>query len=562
MVTLDTAVLRNASCEKPVLGLAVAHAVDHPGTWLEMLDALPCPMGETTACLQMHVPDDESGVTFTVNCVNSAEPVADAADLQGSKDFEVALMHDNESFGKLALAFSVEASEDQVTVCLELRSHDEWVIELTELASCAALAMAGLLHTASREVVRAYHRALSPDLAETTVSLRLVAPNVEYAPLLDAALAELTARLAEETDTAFRPTCVGAFANTPGLVVANPVSGSRRLTLSAEQRLALAVNLSALREARNMSQLEVAHKALGFSKSHAAVSRLERGILSEVEAERVELLAKFYDTDVDSLLNNRQVSSEPTAPGETKELHLFHRDREFKPSVKFGSRITLARTAAGLSVHALAKKLGHVTSGTVQTWESEGATPRRDSFIDLGMALETPVSWLMFGHRVGTPDRALALRLTSMQKLYGLTNGEVAALMKPTCADPEELLSTGHQIHRLSVARHGIPTKDLRALAKALQVPAEWLSPPDVGALRDEAQSTEIALANIASASDMVRAAALLSKPAKKLLNDIVELIELGVLTDENITKIRKDLATNYMAPYIRGAGRKQLDAA
>lgn len=71
--------------------------------------------------------------------------------------------------------------------------------------------------------------------------------------------------------------------------------------LSDSQRQALARNLQRLRRERKASQMEVA-RALGFEKSHAAVSRLERGTLSHVATVQLRHLADFFATSADALL--------------------------------------------------------------------------------------------------------------------------------------------------------------------------------------------------------------------------------------------------------------------
>lgn len=74
------------------------------------------------------------------------------------------------------------------------------------------------------------------------------------------------------------------------------------VALSDQQRQALALNLRELRTARDLTQLDVARRALGFEKSHAAVSRLERGTLSQVARAHIDLLAGFFATTPQALL--------------------------------------------------------------------------------------------------------------------------------------------------------------------------------------------------------------------------------------------------------------------
>lgn len=74
------------------------------------------------------------------------------------------------------------------------------------------------------------------------------------------------------------------------------------VALSDVQRQALARNLRQLRAATHHSQQHVARVALGFEKSHAALSRLERGVLLTAGRAHIERLAEFYGTTVQALL--------------------------------------------------------------------------------------------------------------------------------------------------------------------------------------------------------------------------------------------------------------------
>lgn len=58
-------------------------------------------------------------------------------------------------------------------------------------------------------------------------------------------------------------------------------------------RYQLEMQLRALRLTARLSQMQVASGALGFTKSHAAVSRLERGILLRVDTAILAKLMRF-----------------------------------------------------------------------------------------------------------------------------------------------------------------------------------------------------------------------------------------------------------------------------
>lgn len=548
MLNLNAALLDNATLHAPVLGLTLDSAVDHPRAWLEMLELLPCGMANSAECARLQLSAEFGEAEVIASRADITPAIYNSTWVRGTRRFHLAIA-DTGPLGSVTLEFRVKANADKADVRLQVLAVDQSLLDNPDALACTAMLLGGFFATVSKEIVSVYHSALSPDLADTAVNLALVAPNAEFQEFLDTAVSVLRAEFMKHcnVEAAYAPTVEGLFAD--AITHLRAPASAPRVTLDAEQRLALAVNLCMLREAKGLTQLDVAFQALGFAKSHAAVSRLERGILSEVETERLDKLARFFETSREVLLENRVVSGEPNRPGEGEGPALFHSDRDFTPAPHFGSRITLARTSVGLSVAGLAAKMGHVSGTTVQQWESEGATPRKDSFIDIAMALETPVSWLMYGKRIGAPDRALALRLTAMQKLYNLSNTEVAALMNPT-NDAGELDDERGRVHRLSVARHGVPPTVLRALAKALQVPPEWISPPSAEALQEDSRLNGLT-------SD---AGVTLGRTTKKLIGDIVELAELGVLSDEAIRELRGYVAEKYMAPYIRGA-RKTASA-
>jgi len=84
------------------------------------------------------------------------------------------------------------------------------------------------------------------------------------------------------------------------------VAVDEMVLLSEDQRHFLALNLVRIRQARKVTQLYVAQHALGFEKSHAAVSRMERGELRHVPRTHLERLADFYATTVVALLHPAQ----------------------------------------------------------------------------------------------------------------------------------------------------------------------------------------------------------------------------------------------------------------
>lgn len=544
MTNTNESKLHDFTLVTPVTTLELESAVDHPGTWLEILEVLPC-RDDNDICLSAEF---SSGHRIKVRAVEVAAPVLDTAALRGSRRFCLQFL-DSDNICGAEVELGVKADADHVDVSLALLSADAALLNTPVLARALVLALPSILKTAASDVISVVHRALSPDLSDTTVALLMIMPDARFAQLLAETVEELGLQLQglAEQCHAFRPTCRGWLVDAPEFELQTATPSKAKTALSTAQRLALGLNLCTLREALDLKQLEVAHQALGFAKSHAAVSRLERGILSEVETDRLERLAAFFYTDVPALLSNRLTSGEPTLPGESAGLSPFDPNCDFTPSANYGKRITLARTSAGLSVQGLAKKLGHLSDGTVRGWESELTLPRRTSFIDLGLALEAPVSWMMFGRRVDTPSRGLALRLTGMQKLYGLTNAEVAALMEPS-DDTQIHFSTVKQIHRMSVGNPGAPREALQRLAAALQVPVDWLSPPDLRGPVERERAEIIAQALYGDVPSLSG----LSKSALKLVTDLIDLIGMGVVTDDDVRELRTDMVTRFTTPYLK----------
>lgn len=543
MLNVDTALLERLSLLSSVTHFqAGPELVDHPSGWLDILGVLPCvDAGNMCATAEF-----ANGARIAVAVREVFEPVVLVESVSATRRFVLSFADDNFVCSAVS-EFSVAATADQLDFQLELISAEDLFEDVPEFAATLALALPALLSRATRDVVAVVHRALSADLSDTAVHLTLVVPNAAYAAILTHSATEMASLSSELADAgaSFVPTIRLALADAP-IAVGPKKAQAARVELDTAQRLALALNLVTLREARGLKQLEVAHQALGFSKSHAAVSRLERGILTDVEAERLEKLATFFDTDVSALLANKLTGGEPTQPGEGEGLSIFDGECDFTPSINYGKRLTLARTSAGLSVLALSKKLGHGNDSTVQGWEDEKSSPRRNSFIDLGLALSAPVSWLMFGRRVDTPSRGLALRLTAMQKLYGLTNGEVGALFE-TSNDSAALESAGKMVSRLSRAAHGPSQETVQRLATAFQVPADWISPPTVEDLRNREQTLKVKAVQSATAA----AHSKLSHSARKLVSDLIDLIEMGLISDADVRTLRGDMLDRFTTPVI-----------
>lgn len=537
-------------------------AVDHPSTWLELLELLPA---SAVNGPYVNLNKSDAGPSWYAAIRKLQDVKLDEGRQRGHRRFDIEVRDQDVKFDA-SFNLSVDATVDNLAVSLHLAEMDDLVLHEPVYATWLAVAVIALGEQI-QEAVSQMHRRLAADLTETVCELTIIMPNEKFGAIQALCLEELKGGVAPSA----RPAglrFIGAFANAaPAPEPARPAKEKTRLVLSTEQRLALALNLCTLREARGLKQLEVAFRALGFEKSHAAVSRLERGILNEVESERLEKLASFFDTTVEALLANKAVSDEPStdiAPEAQSVKSIFDPDADLAPAAGFGNRIALARTSAGMSQSALADELDHRSDVLVQQWEAEDVSPRRVTFIDIAIALNVPVSWLMFGKRTETPARGIGLRLTAMQKLYHLSNSELAALMENT-EDISTVEATGHMLSRLSRNRHQPSPEKLRRMAYVLQVPEDWIAPPpaDKVARRAEAKAALKATRDVldsGSPSSTPKGEQLqgLSKAGLKLVTDLVDLLQMGIISDKDARDLRGELIAKFTTPYIRrgrGAG-------
>lgn len=72
---------------------------------------------------------------------------------------------------------------------------------------------------------------------------------------------------------------------------------ANRITLNPHQARQLGARVRKARLEMGMTQLEVADEALGFEKSHAFVSRIERAVLNDVPVERLEKVARVLQAN-------------------------------------------------------------------------------------------------------------------------------------------------------------------------------------------------------------------------------------------------------------------------
>lgn len=304
---------------------------------------------------------------------------------------------------------------------------------------------------------------------------------------------------------------------------AAPSPAKRQLSLA--QRLALGSRLTELREAKGLSQLQVAQQALGFTVSHAAVSRLERGVFGVVEDAKLDKLAAFYDTSVDNLL----VEMEGRREAEDPEEYRATESLTVQPGV--ADRLFNLRQAMGLTKLQMAQHLGHLNVTTWHLWEKGTATPRPDTLLEMATACGVSASWLITGRRAKPQAPVFSMRLRAMQKLYDLDNREMALLAN---MDLQHGRST---IARLSRGRARPSYEHVHAVAQALDVPVDWICPPEAGYM----SPNEIpgAVQNIAAEKRKTA--------SEQFLDELKELFESNILSDEDIRKLRKDFMRELM---------------
>lgn len=311
-----------------------------------------------------------------------------------------------------------------------------------------------------------------------------------------------------------------------------------RLELTLAQRLAIGVRLSELRTQRGLSQLEVAAQALGFEKSHAAISRLERGVLDAVSAERLEALCTFFGTSLQELM------AECDARREEEPPTVYQDETSLDVAPGFGTRIRTLRQAAGLTRAEMGTLLGNAETFArqVQLWEDEKVTPNPDSLMTLGCKLGFSGAWLITGKRAKPIRPTTGMRVSALMKMHGLTNQEAAHLANL------DVLTGRSTVSRITRGFKVLP-ETLEAVAAAFDVPVSWITPPETGA----PLVVKMEQAGPAPADNPDLFLALppnLNKKSKNLLSEIAELLAENALTDRELSHLRATLLKKVMQEF------------
>lgn len=222
------------------------------------------------------------------------------------------------------------------------------------------------------------------------------------------------------------------------------------MPFSVEHRIELGTRLRALRRARGLSADTVACQALGFhSPHHAAVTRLERGVLKQVPREHVLRLSAFYGVPVASVLPSgvtledlaatRPVLETPHSASTTATtqesdageatIALATRDTSVReappatvqrvepvktavaelPAPSLQARLRQLRAQMGVSSTVFAQRLNTrqapVTERDVRDWESAARRPNQAQFEALERVTGASITWMKTG-RTETPAHA------------------------------------------------------------------------------------------------------------------------------------------------------------
>lgn len=298
---------------------------------------------------------------------------------------------------------------------------------------------------------------------------------------------------------------------------------SNKKILTLAQRMALGSKLKNLREAKQLSQLEVAETVLGYKGSHAAVSRLERGTLSSVEDVALTKLANFYGVSVEALWEETQGRVEDMEPNEYRPVDFL------VVSPGFGARLFNVRQCLGLTKEDMAVLLGYVPSSKllIHQWEKEEVKPKPDTLLDIAVKVGISAAWLITGARAKPAHPTFAMRLRAVQKIHGYTNRDVAVMANMDAIYGVQTIA--------SVSRGSSkPSKVvIESVAEALDVPVSWIAPPEEG--YEPVKPKDLVLHNL--------------KPrAAAFIHELTELFELEQITEAQIGSLRARFMKDIMS--------------
>ena len=193
--------------------------------------------------------------------------------------------------------------------------------------------------------------------------------------------------------------------------VSGEASVANREALSEPELAAIGARLRELRDARGASAVTVAQEALGYQNGyHAAVTRLERGILKMPSAHHIEKLAAYYGVAVSEILPEGLTLADlvqPPAPVSTPVDSLSEKviKATKAPSGKdFAGRLMSVRASMELEpweFSALVRRNGAlVTQADIERWEAREATPNPVQMAALDRTANQGEGWLEHGKAV------------------------------------------------------------------------------------------------------------------------------------------------------------------
>jgi transcriptional regulator with XRE-family HTH domain len=177
----------------------------------------------------------------------------------------------------------------------------------------------------------------------------------------------------------------------------------------------LGASLRKLRVEKGVSAAVVAQDALGYGNgSHAAVSRLERGLLNPPRLEHLSKLAAYFGVQLQTVLptgmriedwdrGKKEPSTETATLSEQASVVEAPRALPSKlPKLKsFSARVKYLRERLQLSQEAFAESLSRrgalILKGNIVSWESGAREPNPLQLHAISRLCDVQESWLLSG---------------------------------------------------------------------------------------------------------------------------------------------------------------------
>lgn len=326
-------------------------------------------------------------------------------------------------------------------------------------------------------------------------------------------------------------------------------SNLNRLTPTLNDRVAIGARLRQLREEAGLTTLEVAEAALGYVGSHAAVSRLERGVLPSLRMDHLSRLAAHFNVSLAYLLGEEE--AEGTQDQADEAADGSYEAADVAPGVHH--RIVALRQAAGMSRLELATAMG-ATAGpgekVIRDWETGKAIPRIETLLHLAATLGVSGSRLITGRyrpvtRPTTSVRTRALRMASGESRTSLGYR----------SDPERFESAKNALVAMeNENRLPLTPGLLEKIAVALDVPVDYLK---VGATNAAQFERDLGAPANAQAQKLWDEEQALSSHARDHLDLVRALMATGQLECERLLELNR-----FVASLCWGRRGKQLKAA